>query len=119
MNDYLKIFKKGIIIFTNPKIFDLSFEFIDFVDRCLTWDPAQRPTAESLLANHPFLNKDSFLPIESLIEERPKDFKLEFNFRDTLAVERIKEQLLKCGVSLDAIEEFERKAEIKNLILDC
>ena len=54
--EYLEKFKKGILVFNDKRVLNMSLEFIDFIDQCLTWDFNVRPKAERLL-NHPFLAK--------------------------------------------------------------
>lgn len=57
VEEYMKKFYKGILVFTDKRILNMSLEFIDFIDQCLTWDYNVRPKAERLL-KHPFLAKE-------------------------------------------------------------
>ena len=94
---------------------DLSFEFVDFVDYCLTWDDVLRPTSESLL-KHPFLTKTEFRTIRSIIQIKPPAFKLVIQFRKHEGVKLLMESLKKHLASSIAVDEMYEQSGIKTFV---
>lgn len=77
---YKDIFRQGIVQLNQvPRV---SLELVHFVDLCLTWDEAKRPTASSLL-KHPFLtSRASAQPLT--IIETPLDLTFDFRRQNAL-----------------------------------
>lgn len=69
----LKLIPTTDIGLAKPKNF--SRQFVDFVEKCLTRDPAQRPTATQLLA-HPFIERGKELDRQKILQELINEFKI-------------------------------------------
>ena len=106
-DQYKQIFNEGVVTFNESLVLQMSLEFIDFIDLCLTWDYDKRPTAEKLLT-HPFLAKKQpdpnnpktiFCPIGDILITKPAKFQVIFKFKDNFAVERVLTDLKNLGCS--------------------